>query len=282
MKILYIIVLFVTTSSCVSLKIKKQLESELVNKKVEIENLNSTQQKLTNQLVEISELKKECFEERDSLITVLSNINAQLDTLLKVNSNSLLDYYWSSIENIEQKIIKRTYSFADGKQELGYWKIKKTKGNRLVYEQYDSSKNLISVTEEVLTDSVVYFLNIKNSNNIPIYTFEKNTAFIGYEGVFQTKYSYTDMQSEPSLKFFYIQENQVVRDKIKINNQTYDCVKFIVSVSILDNNNNEIDKLIQTNYLLKNKGIVYAEKEFLNSPAKNCTINSEIIELSEF
>jgi hypothetical protein len=266
----------------VSLKIKKQLESELVNKKVEIENLNSTQQKLTNQLVEISELKKECFEERDSLITVLSNINAQLDTLLKVNSNSLLDYYWSSIENIEQKIIKRTYSFADGKQELGYWKIKKTKGNRLVYEQYDSSKNLISVTEEVLTDSVVYFLNIKNSNNIPIYTFEKNTAFIGYEGVFQTKYSYTDMQSEPSLKFFYIQENQVVRDKIKINNQTYDCVKFIVSVSILDNNNNEIDKLIQTNYLLKNKGIVYAEKEFLNSPAKNCTINSEIIELSEF
>ncbi|MCF8434053.1 MAG: hypothetical protein K9G37_06240, partial [Crocinitomicaceae bacterium] len=209
MKILYITILFLTTSSCVSLKVTKQLESELVIRKVEIENLNSTQKKLTNQLIKTSELKKECSEERDSLITVLSTINSQLDTLLKVNSNSLLDYYWSSIENIEEKIIKRTYSFADGKQELGYWKIKKTRENKLVYENYDSNKNLISIIEEVITDSVVYFLNIKGSNNNTIYTFEKNTAFIGYEGAFQTRYSITNNQTEPSIKYIYIQENQV-------------------------------------------------------------------------
>jgi hypothetical protein len=258
------------------------LESKLVNKQKEIDQLNIKQQNLSNQLVEISELKKVCSEERDSLSTNLSFVNAQLDSLMSTNNDSFLNYYWSSIQNIEQKIIKRTVSFLDGKQELSYWKIKTPLENRLTYEIYDSSKNLSRVVEEVLSDSVVYLLAIKYYNNAGLCAFEENTAFIGYEGEFQNKYSLINTDSDICSRVLYHNKNQVSLDKIEINNQTFDCVKWIVIASVLDSNNNEIDKIIQTNYLLKNKGIVYAERKHPYSPSKNSIINVEIIESSDF
>ena len=123
MKNLNVIISFLITSSCVSVKVKNRLESELANKEVEIERLKSTEQNLAYQTAEIRELKAKCDREKDSLANILFYTYKKLDSLKTVNYNSFQNYYWSSIENVEQKFLKKTKTFNDGRQEIYFWKI---------------------------------------------------------------------------------------------------------------------------------------------------------------
>ena len=284
MKILYIIILFATISSCVSVKVKNELESELVNKDVEIEQLKSSEQNLAYQIAEIGEFKAECDREKDSLGKILFYSNKKLDSLKTINYNSFQNYYWSSIEDVEQKFLKKTKTFNDGRQEIYYWKIKRPNYDRISYEVYDNTKRLIAITEELITDSSVYWLSNKwifNDNWI-FTSFEKNEAFIFCEGAFSTKFHNVIPNGENYLDRIVETNDILIIDKINLNNEYVDCVKWISEHKIWITQENYFDYSIQTNYLQRNKGVTYSEVVYPNDSSKNFIVLCEIMDLKDF
>lgn len=284
MKNLYVIISFLITSSCVSLKVKNKLESELVNKDVEIEQLKSTEQNLAYQTAEIRELKAECDREKDSLANILFYTNKKLDSLKTVNYNSFQNYYWSSIENVEQKFLKKTKTFNDGRQEIYFWKIKRPNYDRISYEVYDNAKRLRAITEEVITDSTVFWLSNKwiYNDNWIFNSFEKNEAFIFCEGSFASKFHALIPNGENYQDHIEETNDLLTIDKIKLNNEYVDCVKWTSEHKIWITQENYFDYSIRTSYLQRNKGVTYSEVVYPNDSSKNYIVLCEIMDLKDF
>ena len=284
MKNLHVIISFLITSSCVSVKVKNRLESELANKEVEIERLKSTEQNLAYQTEEIRELKAKCDREKDSLANILFYTYKKLDSLKTVNYNSFQNYYWSSIENVEQKFLKKTKTFDDGRQEIYFWKIKRPSYDRISYEVYDNTKRLIAITEEVITDSSVFFLSNKwiYNDNWIFDSFEKNEAFIFCKGSFSSKFHALIPNGEFYRDYIRERNDVLTNDKIKLNNEYVDCVKWISEDKIWITQENYFDYSIGTSYLQRNKGVIYSEVVYPNDSSKNFIVLCEIMDLKDF
>ncbi len=202
-------------------------------------------------------------------------------------SESLMDYYWTSIRNTNKLILKRTVVYQDGNEEVSYRKLSYPSSNTILYSGYDQNKNLIYETVESFNNEEVrYVSNRWKTNNVWVEDiYDEDLAFSAKNKNSQA-FRHADFKvGNDKIKFFEEEVSTMEMGTMEFQGITTKCLVWNMnrhSVERVNDSTNYDVNIISKTYLIKGLGPVFSEVEYKENANWNHKVYNEFITIDEF